>query len=413
MRFRRGRRERDEYRAGLSTPDRWLVDSLAGPPTPSGERVTTEKALGLTGVFAAGYKLAELVGQLPLKVYRVVDPDSRVEADTHRAWRLLHDAPNPYTIAHTFWAAVTVQLALGGNSYLLKQRDSTGIVESLWLLDPSRMEVEVNAANQRRYVYTNGIERQPIPEEDLTHIIGFSLDGIMGCSRIWYCRNRFGAALARDIYEGSFYSQGARVPGVIEYPGRLGPDGTKNLAESFQTKHGGARRQHKVPVLEEGASFKATGMSLADMQFVENAQLSLTEIAVLFDLPPGELGGMHGGPLEYSTEELNQIRLTRAVIPYTNRIAKTLSNDPAILPQNVMYAEFVLEALMRPDAKTRVEYWKTLLDMGVVDQAYIASRENLPPPPKPKPAPTPPPPPPGNGASTVNLSGLNAMIGGQ
>jgi hypothetical protein len=37
--------------------------------------------------------------------------------------------------------------------------------------------------------------------------------------------------------------------------------------------------------------------------------------------------------------------------------------------------------------KTRIEYWKGLKDMGVVDADYIAARENLPKPPKEKPVP--------------------------
>jgi HK97 family phage portal protein len=405
---------RIEFRSAsssLASPAQWLTDSLGGGPTMSGERVTQSSAMGLTGVFAAVYKLSEVVGALPLKVYRVVGDDGREEARAHRAWNMLHDKPNPYTVAHVFWGTVVAQLALGGNAYLLKERDPFGVVESLWLLDPSKIEVELNSRGDRRYWFTGGNAiRKLIPIDDLTHIVGFSLDGIMGCSRITYCRQRFGSALARDRYEGAFYQGGAKNPFAIQYPGRLGPDGLKNMRESFTEQHAGAGKMHRPPILEEGATIAQMGMSLADMQFVENAQLSLTEIAVLFDLPPGELGGMHGGSLEYQTEELNQIRLARACLPYTSRIAKTLSADPGILPQNVMYAEFTLEALMRPDAKTRIEYWEKLKAMGVVDEAYIASRENLPAPPPPKPSPIPPVNQPGNGNGNVDPSALAAMM---
>src|SRR6266542_6121462 len=110
---------------------------------------------------------------------------------------------------------------------------------------------------------------------------------------------------------------------------------------------------------------------------------------------------MHGGSLEYSTEELNQVRLARAVVPYASRIAKTLSADPSILPLNVMFAEFTIESLMRPDMKTQAEWWKTLLDEGIVDPKFVAARLNLPEPPKEKPQPIVP----GNG----NGNGTGAL----
>lgn len=411
-------RLRAEFRtsatSGLAAPAAWLADAWTGGPSMSGEVVTQEKAIGLSGVFAAVYKLAETVGTLPLKVYRAdTETDHREEARAHRSWRILHDKPNEYTTAGAFWSTVVAQLALNGNAYLFKQRDELDILESLWILDPSLMTIKARGP-ERVYSYRWQGQDVVFTADEVTHIMGFSLDGFSGVSRIRYCRQAFGKAIARDRYEGGFYQGGSKTPGVIQHTGRLGPDGLRNLRESFATQHAGVGSMHKPPILEEGATWASTGMSLADMQFVENAQLSLTETAVMFDLPPGELGGMHGGSLEYSTEELNQIRLTRAVIPYTSRIQAAVTSDPAILPQNVMFAEFTLEALMRPDAKTRIDYWQKLKAMGVVTAEYIAARENLPaPPPPPPPPPAPPPPPDGNGSGKLNPSDVAAMIGAE
>jgi hypothetical protein len=55
-----------------------------------------------------------------------------------------------------------------------------------------------------------------------------------------------------------------------------------------------------------------------------------------------------------------------------------LTNDPGILPQNVMYAEFTLEGLLRADMKTRAEYWASMKDTLGLDPEFIAARENIP-----------------------------------
>jgi phage portal protein BeeE len=95
--------ERRSLTSGLANPAGFLTDALGAFTAPSGQRVTVEKALGLSPVWSAVSIIAEQVGQLPLKVYRrFEDPEGeseRVEARQHRSWRLLHDKPNASTPA--------------------------------------------------------------------------------------------------------------------------------------------------------------------------------------------------------------------------------------------------------------------------------------------------------------------------
>jgi HK97 family phage portal protein len=367
-----------EFRAsGLANPSGWLLDTFATSTSYSGEKVTRRNAMGLAAVFSAVEKISEAVGSLPLKVYRVVEDNDRVEARAHRSYRMLHDKPNSQTTAHAFWSTVTAQLLLDGNSLLWKERDPfTGEVESLYLLDGSQWTIEWDGQRKMFKQDNNG---RRFSDEQILHIMGFSLDGLIGCSRITYCREALGTALGRTRYEAEFYAQGATFPGVIEYPGRLGLEGTKNLGNAMAGKHHGPGQRHKTPVLEEGATFQPVGMSLEDMQFVEGAQLSRSDIATMFNLPAAYLNASSGDSLTYATTESNQIQFAQqAVAPLTNRIAKALSSDPGILPQNVMYAEFVLEGLLRADMKTRAEYWASMKTTLGLDPEFIASRENIP-----------------------------------
>jgi HK97 family phage portal protein len=370
-----------EYRSGfsgLANPGSWLIDAYGSSNTSSGERITWQNAMGITAVFSAVEMISETVGALPLKVYRVVDDDDRIEARSHRSWRMLHDKPNPETDARTFWSTVTAQMLLHGNSFLWKERNEFGEVESLYLLDQSSLTIEWDG-RRKLFVQMNGGVRREFTSERVLHIMGFSLDGLIGCSRITYCRESLGAARGRARFEGEFYAQGGKYPGVIEYPGRLGEQGTKNLGMAMAAKHGGPGNRHKVPVLEEGASFKQVGMSLADMQFVESAQLSRSDVATLFKLPASYLNASSGDSLTYATTESNQIQYAQqAVSPMTTRIGSALTNDPGVLPQNVMYAEHVLEGLLRADMKTRAEYWAAMKTTLGLSPEYIAARENIP-----------------------------------
>jgi HK97 family phage portal protein len=197
-----------------------------------------------------------------------------------------------------------------------------------------------------------------------------------------------GAAQARAKFEGGFYKRGSRNAAWASHPGRLGEKGIANVVKQLQVWHGGVENMHKIPVLEEGMTLNSIGQSLEDMQFAQLAEQTRTEIAVLFNIPPAYLGAKSGDSLTYATTESNQIQFAQmAVLPIADTISKALSSDPGLLPWNVMFAEFTLESLIRADAKTRAEVWKLYKDMGVVDEAYIAARENLPKPPTPKPQP--------------------------
>jgi HK97 family phage portal protein len=313
---------------------------------------------------------------------------------------MLHDKPNSAMPANRFWSTVTAHLLLWGNAFIpLDRSPQSGLVEELRLADPASMNVEWNQDTLVKSFYVDTIEgRKRWSDEDMLHIVAWSLDGIIGQSRIGWCRNMLGAAIARDKFEGGFWDRGATFSGVIEHPDVLGPEGLANLAMGFNAKYAGAAEQgHQTPILEEGATFRPLSMPLADMQFVENAQLSRTDIAVLFNLPPAYLGGSTGDSLTYATVESNQIQFVQhAVMPYTDTIAKAVTSDPGIFPQNVYFAEFVTEALLKADKVTQATYYEKLFALidgegrRVLGTDEIRARENMPPAIKEK---TPEPPP--------------------
>ncbi len=403
-------RQIEELRAGFANPTDTFLDSMGVAATYSGQRVSTDKALGMSAVYAAVSLISETVEMLPFKIYRKTDGE-RIEADTHRSWRMIHDRPNPATSAHVFWSTAAAHLLLHGNCYLEKVRDPfSQQIESLYLVDPGCVTVEWNG-RRKRFV-DQGPPKREWTEETMLHIVGFSLNGIMGVSPISLCRNPLGTALAREEFEGGFYKRGAKFHGHIEYPGRLGAQGIENLSKGFAALHSGTGSMHKTPVLEEGATFKSDQMVLEDMQFVESKQMSRSDVAIIFRLPPSYLAASSGDSLTYATVEGNKIQMAQtAIMPLTDTIDQAVSQDPEILPQPSMYAEHTLEGLLRADKKTEAEYLEKLHTMGVIDEAFIAELLNLPKPPPPKPVPAALQPF-QNGGDVVRPNGVPSPVGG-
>src|SRR5262245_34442647 len=308
------RKERRQQTSGLANPADWLVDSLGGGKTTAGERIDVRSSLQLSDLFSCVNFICEQVGTLPLKVFYEAPDGSKVEAPQHRAYRMLHDSPNPVVPAFSFWSTVDALLLLWGNVFIEKLRDENGLVSELWLYHPAHVVVEWNeATREKRFKISGGIApwsgvmppENPVKAADeILHIYGISVDGLIGMSPIQQSRESLGLAKARSRFEGEVYAQKPFISGLIEHPGQLRD--TVKLRESWKAIYGSeGKDRHGVAVLEEGAKFQQLTAPLEDMQFVESQKLSRTQIASIFKLPPAYIGGSMGDSLTYQTVESN------------------------------------------------------------------------------------------------------------
>jgi HK97 family phage portal protein len=428
-------RKESRSSSGLTVPADWLTDAWAGAPASAGTRVSVESALGLAPVWSAVSLISEQVGQLPLKVYKALDDGEKEEARAHRSWRMLHDRPNSTVPAGRFWATITAHLLLYGNAFIEKTTDETGIVDELWILPPSEVTVKW-WPGLRQKTFLHRPARQPVvtgrpggpadtgerelDDTEVLHIFNNSIDGIVGLSVIDYQRQSLGTAIARDEFEGEFYANGAVLSGLIEMDDTIkSQEALTRFKDSFRALFTGRGRRHGFPVLEGGAKFRQVGSPLRDLEFVSSQQMTRGDVAIIFKLPPNYLAASSGDSLTYATLEANQTQFAlNAIAPITKTISDALSQDPSLMPQTIHTAEFVLEGMLRPDAKTRVEVYQALVAMKAMLPSEVRKKENLPPltdaqkrelEPPPAPAPAPPvdvPSPPANGNGLPTLSAL-------
>jgi len=373
----------DEHRGGLAYPEEWLQEAFTTTASYSGQTVSLEKAMTLTPFRSALMLISETVGGLPLKVYRSDRDGEKTTARDHRAWRMLHDMPNPVTPAHRFWSTIVTHLMLHGNAYIEKLRGPSGVVEELWPLEPREMIVEWNQNSRTKSFRLTSQPGEPTRRwtpESILHISGWSLNGLAGESILQYGRQTIGTALAREEFEGAFYKNGAVLQQVIEYPGQLNDTAVERLSAIFKARYVGSKNAHKTPVLEEGAKLNTIGSNLVDLDFEAAQQRSRTEIAVMFRLPPAFLAGTTGDSLTYATVESNMIQLVQhGIAPWTNTIESALSADRGIFPFASWFPEFVLEGLLRADSKARADFYESLARVNAITPNEIRARENMPP----------------------------------
>lgn len=365
----------------------WLGGSEAGQP------ISVERSLRLDAVVACLRALSESVGSLPLKVYqrtRGTAGRGRVEFWSDPTYRLLHDEPNPEMTAMDCWSQVMVGLNTYGNAYLgkvpvLDPASPTGRrVGELWPLPPETVRVYRDRQGRKRFEVTDANGAQAIhTTAEIIHIRGISLDGLVGLSPIALARLAIGRGLAADDFAGGFYRNSAVPRGVLELDGELGDGDAERLRERWQALYGGSNA-HRIAILEAGVTFKPITMPLEDAQFVETEKLTVQKIARIFRVPASMIEGEKGGSLTYSTVEGDALHFERySLRPWIVRIEQALARDRDLFPGEgrAVYPEFVTDAILRADAKTRAEIYTAALnpETGWMERDEVRALENLPP----------------------------------
>ena len=371
---------------GEPVEDRALPQAaVPSPPSllaaaPGSPVLTAEAALRIGDVWACVRVLADAAASVPLIAYRHTDA-GRVRAGGRTAELL--DRPAPATTQAGLIGQAIAHLNLYGNCYIGKFRDRDGRVDTLGLLHPDRVTPELRAG-QPVYTVNDGRGRQSEHGvDDVLHVRApLSLDGLAGLSPIRQCRVALGLADGLAEHAAAFFRNGARPSGVLSVPGIAGNDTTvmQALRDQLTETHAGARNAHKVAVLSGELTWTALSGPLDDLQFVEQRRLSTADVARIFRIPPWMVGADSGDSLTYSNTEQQALSfVTYSLRPWLVVLEQAITAD-ADLCSGGLYVEFLLDALLRADSKTRADVYTQALnaETGWLTRAEVRRMENLP-----------------------------------
>lgn len=331
-----------ELREQATTWGTWPGDG--GTSTWSGESVDRGKALQLLAVYGATRAITDGIATMPVDVYRK-QATGPAESLPTPSWLI-----EPVVgLSFTDWCTqVLTSLLLDGNSYLAVMRNDRGaIVEVVPLADDS---VRVVRQNGRKVYMVNG---QPYGGE-LVHIKGMMLAGSdVGMSPVEYARQTIGLGLAGLKYGSQFFNGPGDMPGVIEMPKPAQPGMMQETAKAWQRfrKNGG----NGLPgVLQDGATWKPTGVTNEQAQFLATRQWTAAEISgQMFLLDPTELGiPASSSTINYQNSEQREARKVRVTfLPWMVRVEYAVS----ALLFNPRYMKFNPAALLRGDLLTQYQ----------------------------------------------------------
>ena len=327
----------------------------------SGVDVSQGTALTATTVLAAVTMLCEDFAKLDPTIYRRHADGSRSIATDHDLYDLLY-TPNDYQNYFEWAEMMQLSLVLRGNAYSVKIRNRSGRVVKLIPVNADWVALWEAPTGEIFYRVTpNGLHMraelagQPflIPSDDILHVKGFSLNGLLGASRIALAKEAIGLTLGYERQAAGYMAQGAAASGVLTTDKTLTDAGVERMKADWKASKTGVPNAGKVMILEQGLKYQPVTLSAVDAQFIAARNLQIQEVTRIFRIPAHMLGDLQRGN-SAGIEQLSQEYINLTITGYTSRWGARLSRD-----WRLKRAGLVLE-----------------FDVGVLSRANITARYN-------------------------------------
>ena len=367
-----------------SSGDPELVALFGGRPASSGATVTPTTTVSLMAVWDGIRLLSETQGSLPLHLYRRLER-GKARATEHWLYRLLHTQPNPEQTSMEWRQTMAVHQLLWGNCYSEIERDQGGRIKALWPLHPDRVRPFRRAADGLIYYEINlsglalaadGARASVLRADQMFHIRDLSFNGVTGTDPMLAAREMLGLGLALQESGARFFGNGAYPGGVLQTDKKLSKEAYKRLEESINQKYGGLSNISRTAILEEGLKWQQTTVDPEKAQSLESRKFQTIEIARWLNVPPHFLKDLEHATfsnIEHQGIEFVVYSVRPRLVRWEQRIQVDLIPAEG---QDTLFAEFLVDGLLRGDLKSRYEAYAIGRNNGWLSANDVLELEN-------------------------------------
>jgi HK97 family phage portal protein len=342
-------------------------------------RVNDDSALRLAVLYACVNVIAQDLSKVPLMMFRRTKNGGRERVTDHPVIQLLRNPRTQHDRRGLARAAAGAPAA-ARERLLRDHHRRRRRVRELRSMKANQVTVEVMRDRSLRYHERDdktGQERVFV-EGEVLHFRGLSLEGPMGLSPIDQERQAIGESIAAQEYGASFFANDARPGVVLSRPGPLqGRVDEEGVARQLQAA---LRRlealQRDAPRVRHEAREPA-GAEPRGPAVPRAAQAEGDEICAIFRVPPHKVAILDrstNNNIEHQGIEYVTDCLMTWCRRWEDRLAADLLTEAE---QEEYYFEFILDALMRGDTKSRYEAYQSSIIAGWMTRNEVRRRENL------------------------------------
>lgn len=356
---------------GAITPNYPYINNL-GTYTPGIDYdISGGSAMRITTVFTCVLVRAEALSTLPVNVMQSTAEGSKV-AYNHPVYKLIHNKPNPFQTASSFWKSVSAHIDLYGECFaIVKYSGRIQPIRIDLIQDPKSVQILETEGGTALYEY----DGKRYQDYQMLHFKDLSLDGYRGCSRISYNAATIGYAGKLKTFGSNAIGQ--KPPGyfttqqnydvVKKQEGNLQKGWSENIAEG------------KTPLLPFGLEYKNLQISPGDAQYLDAVQLTKDDICGIFRVPPTLVQNYLRATFA-NAEQQDLVFVKHTMLPIITNIeqecnAKLFAESNAN-SQTPYYVKINANAFLRGDFATRTQGYKTLWERGLITGNQVADLED-------------------------------------
>lgn len=371
--FRRSEKRASAYKKSVAEAE--LANLLMGGSSTSGLHVDRITAMGVSAVNAAVRLLSETLASLPTILYKRIT-DGKERAIDHPIYDLLHRRPNPEQTPFYFKETLMHHVVLMGNGYARIERlKGSGYPKNLWIQNP--LDWNVERVNGRK-VFVKADKSETVTMENMLHIAGIGYDGMKGYDTLNRIRDVIGQAMAVERYGAEFFRNYAGPGGYLKLPHKLKDQAAiDRMKYDWGKAHADWGNKETVGILEEGAEFVPIAVSPNQSQFIETRQFITTEIARIFRVPPhmiADLSHATFSNIEHQGIEFVVHTMRPWLVRWEQALTMQLLTEG---DQKDYFYEFLVDALLRGDIASRMQAYRTAIEMGVHSPNEVRAIENM------------------------------------
>jgi len=365
------RRGEARHTSSLVTPGQWLIDLFGGGESPTVDKAST---MGITAAWSAINLISNSFATLPFSIKRRDENGNTFETG-HPVNKLLKWETSPLQNAFTYKHSAMVDILNEGNSFSYIVRDKNENPVELIPLVPSDTTI-LREGNELFYRVLIGDTWSVIPSADILHIMGLSLDGLRGVSVIRYHAETLRESLATRTYSKNLMTKGTNVKGVINYPGKLGPEQINKLRTSWFNVHGGPQGKDTA-ILDGGATFTPITLTPDQAQYIQLRKFQIGDIARIYGVPPHKIGDMEHATfanIEHQAIEFVQDTMLAWITRWEIEIRRKLLRESE---KSSFFPKFNLNSILRGDSAARANFYRTLSEIGALSPDEIRQFEDM------------------------------------
>jgi len=211
---------------------------------------------------------------------------------------------------------------------------------------------------------------------EIWHVRLFGGNGLVGLSPIAAQKEFLAGDYAAQDYGARFFASAARPSGVLEHPGTMSADAQTRLAATTANSMQGLSNAHKVLILEEGMSWKSISVPPEEAQYLETRKLGRSEVAGIFRVPAHLINDLEKATFS-NVEHLDIGFVKHSLMPYLVKIEQAITRD--LIDERErggLFAEHLVDGMLRGDLKSRSEAYSTLVQTGVLTRNEVRELEN-------------------------------------